>query len=398
MGIPLAQKGKYGEAAGLIIGASFFGGLISFIVLIFSIGFLGEFASKFGPMQLFFTAFLGMICAVGVKAKHPYKSLLYGLFGFILGTVGYSPTGAARATFNMIELLDGIPFFPLIIGMLCMSEVFLLADKEFVLKTEKKEGSIKKIFDGIFYVFKKPMTAIYSAIIGVFAGVIPGEGATMGSFLSYSRAKEASKNREKFGSGIPEGVIAAEAANNASSGGGILTSLLLGIPGTATCAILLGALMLHGIQIGPMLVIRHKDVVYSLIASLFIANVIMLVFAVIVAYYFNIFVFVPTRYLVPLITVFCCLGSYMSRNSIMDVWIMFFSSILGVIMRSKEYPLLPLVVAVIVAPIADKELIRAIQIHQNRIISAIFTSPINWVLIGLNILILFLIFKPSKVH
>ena len=137
-GYPMAQKGKYGEAAGLIIGASFFGGLISFSVLFYSISFLSEFASKFGPLELFFTAFLGMICAVGVKGKHPYKSLVSGLFGFLLGTIGFSPTGAARATFNMIELLDGIPFIPLLIGMLCMSEVFRLADRKFVLKKETK--------------------------------------------------------------------------------------------------------------------------------------------------------------------------------------------------------------------------------------------------------------------
>jgi len=395
-GYPLAQKGKYGEAAGLVIGASFFGGTISYILLIATISFLGEFASKFGPLQIFFTAFLGMICAVGVKSKNPYKSLVSGLFGFLLGTIGYSPTCEARATFGIIELLDGVPFFPLLIGMLCMVEVFSLADKEFVLKEEeKKVKSIKKIFSGIFYVFKKPLVAIYSAIIGTIVGIVPGEGATLASFLSYSRVKETSKNREEFGSGIPEGVIAAEAANNASSGGGLMTSLLLGIPGTATCAILLAALMMHGITIGPMLIIKHQDVVYSLLTSLFISNIVMLIFAIIVAYYFNLIIFIPTKYLIPLITTFCCLGSFMVRNSIIDVWIMLFSAVLGVVMKNRGYPTLPLVVAIIVTPIADGELIRALQIYRNGIFGAIFTDPINWVLIGLNILFLFLIFRPT---
>jgi len=398
-GYPMAQKGKYGEAAGLIIGASFFGGLISFSVLFYSISFLSEFASKFGPLELFFTAFLGMICAVGVKGKHPYKSLVSGLFGFLLGTIGFSPTGAARATFNMIELLDGIPFIPLLIGMLCMSEVFRLADRKFVLKKEKKEKKerlIKRIFSGIFYVFKKPFCTFYSSMIGVIVGIIPGEGATMASFLSYTRVKASSKNKEEFGSGIPEGVIASEAANNASIGGGLLTSLLLGIPGTATCAILLGALMIHGIQAGPMLVVRHKDVVYSLITSLYIANIFMLMFAIIVTYYFDVFISVPTEYLVPLIATFCCLGSYMVRNSMVDVWFMFFLSVLAFVMESNEYPALPLVVAIVVAPIADAELIRAIQINQNRIISAIFSSPISLILIGLIILLIVNMFKSQS--
>ena len=399
-GYPLAQKGKYGEAAGLVIGSSFLGGLLSFIFLYFTINFLGRLATRFGPFELFFTALLGIVCAVGVKSKSPYKSLLSGFFGFLLGTIGYSPTGTVRATFGMMELLDGIPFFPVLIGMLAMSEVFIMVDKEFVLKEEKKtknRSAFKKIFSGISYVFiKKPLTAVYSSAIGIFLGVVPGAGATLASFLSYSRAREYSKDKEKFGSGVPEGVIAAEAANNASVGGGILTSLALGIPGTATCAILLAALMVHGIQIGPALFARHGDVVYSIIASLFIANCVMLIFAIIIANYYSLILFIPTKYLVPIIIIFCCLGSYMARSSIIDVWIMFFSSILGIAMRLNGYPPLPLVVGVIVSPIADAELIRAFQIYQGRMLFGIFKSPINWVLIGLNLLLLFLIFRQTK--
>jgi len=407
-GYPLAQKkGRLGEAAGIVIGSSFLGGFISYIVLYYGLDTLGRIAYKFGPMELFFTAFLGVICAVGVKGKNPYKSLISGLFGLLLGTIGYSPTGAARATFGMIEFLDGVPFFPLIIGMLCMSEVYSIVEKEFVLKKEEKKGEkkeriIKKIFSGIFFNFKRPIRTFISAMIGVFVGILPGEGGTMAAFLSYYQAKQSSKNSNEFGSGVPEGVIAAEAANSASVGGGLLTSLLLGIPGTATCAILLAAIMLQGIQIGPVLFVRHRDLIYSIIGSLFIANIVMLVSVIIVANYFSVFVHVPTKYLVPAITIFCCLGSYMIRNSTTDVWIFFFSSVLALIMRNKGYPPLPLIVAVIVAPIADAEFIRAIQIHQNRIIGAIFSSPINWVLIGLNILLIISMFrqksKSSKVR
>lgn len=393
-GYPMAQKGEYCRAVGLVIGASFFGGLISFIVLFFSISFLGELASKFGPMQLFFTALLGMICAVGVKSQHPYKGITSGLLGFLLGTIGYSPSGIPRATFNIVELFDGIPFLPLLIGMLAMSEVFVLVDKEYVLRErEAKKSSFKEIIFGIYYVFKKPLFTFYSAIIGTIVGIIPGAGATLASFLSYTRAKETSKNSEEFGKGVPEGVIASEAANNASVGGGLTTSLLLGIPGTATCAILLGALMIHGIPVGTTLVVRHKDIIYSIISSLFIANMVMLVIAIFVAKYLNTVVLLPTKYLVPIITIFCCLGSYMTRFSVIDVWIMFFFGLLGHIMRINNYPPLPLVVAAVVAPIADASLIRSIQIHQNRIFIAIISNPINLILIGLNILMLLYTFR-----
>ncbi|MBA7487402.1 hypothetical protein ES707_22965 [subsurface metagenome] len=402
-GYPLAQKGKLGQAAGLVIGASFFGGFLSYIVLYYGLDTLGKIAYKFGPMELFFTALLGVICAVGVKGINPYKSLASGLFGLLIGTIGYSPTGAVRATFGMIEFLDGVPFFPLIIGMLCMSEVLSIVGKEFVLKKEeKKERIIKEIFSGIFDVFKEPLHTFYSAMMGVFIGILPGQGGTLSSFLSYTRAKQSSKNPDEYGTGVPRGVIAAEAANSASVGGGLLTSLLLGIPGTATCAILLAALMLHGIQIGPILFRAHQGLVHSMIGSLFVANIVMFVFAIIVANYFSVFVHVPTKYLVPVITIFCSLGTYMVRYSIRDVWIFFFSSILAIVMKNKGYPPLPLIVAVMVAPIADAELIRAIQIHQNRIIGAIFKSPINWILIVLNILLITSMFrlrsKSSKVR
>jgi len=400
-GYPMAKKGKYGEATGLIIGASFLGGLISFIVLSLSVGYLSDLATKFGPIELFFAAFLGMICAVGIKGKHPYKSLASGLLGFLLGTIGYSPTGAVLSTFEILELIEGIPYVPLLIGMLCMSEVLRLADRKTVLpeakniKNVKEKGLFKKIFSGIFYTFKTPLISLYSALIGIIVGIIPGEGATLASFLSYSRAKATSKNKAEFGSGIPEGVIAAEAANNASVGGGLLTSLLLGIPGTATCAILLGALMMHGIPIGPMLILSHNDLIYTIIFSLFIANIIMLTFAIIASYYLKLLVFLSTKYLVPLIVTFCCLGAYMVRNSIIDVWIMFFLSILAFVMEIKEYPVLPLIVAIIVSPIANSELIRAYQIYQNRIIGAIFSSPISLVLIFLNILLLVNMFRSK---
>lgn len=401
-GHPMALKGQPEKASGIIISSSFFGGIFSLIVLIYGMEILGKLAYKFGPFELFFAALLGIMCAVGVggRGKYPLKSLVSGFIGILIGTIGYSPIDiyTARATFGFKELLDGVPFVPLLIGMLAMPQVFTLAETEFIVSERvlTKGKVIKKIFSGFFYVLKKPIDVFWAALIGTIVGIIPGQGATTSCFMSYSRAKESSKNKNKFGTGIPEGIIASEGANSASVGGGLLTTLLLGIPGTGTCAILLGVLMLHGIRIGPALAIQFPETVKAIFTSLFIANLFMLLVSIIIVNYFNLVVSMPVKLLLPLIAIGCTLGTYLIRNSIMDVWIMYFSCVLAILMEKYNYPTLPLVIAVIVTPIADAELIRAIIIFRHRFISSIFSSSINCVLIGLNILFLYLLFKPSK--
>jgi putative tricarboxylic transport membrane protein len=396
-GNPMAKKGLDNEAVGIVIGASFMGGLISYLILALAIGPLGEIAIKFGPIELFFTALLGMVCAAGVKSKFPLKGLSAGFLGFLLGTIGLGPMGNWRATFGMLDLMEGIPFLPVLIGQLAMSEVFILIEKETVLPTiHAQKHNFAKFFRGLRYPLTKPIGMMMGSIIGTVVGIIPGEGATMASFLAYSRAKESSKHKELFGTGVPEGVMASETANNASTGGGLLTSLLLGIPGTGSCALLLAALMLHGIQAGPMMFIKHTDVISRLLTSLFISNFVMLFIGWASAYSVATLVKTPTKVLIPIITVFCMLGAYVDRNSMFDIWLMFVFGLLGWLMRKYEYPTIALVVGLIVAPIADNELIRAFQIFHERIFGAIWASPIALILIGINLVLLYFMFRTWK--
>lgn len=389
-GYPMAQKGKYCEAAGIVVGSSFLGGLISYTILSFCIKPLGELALKFGPLELFFTALLGMVCAAAaVTGKHPLRGLASGLMGFLLGTIGMSPTGEVRAIYGMIEWMEGIPWMPALIGMLAMSEVLRLLEKETVaVKRLQVLRNFRKVLSGFAYVFKKPIDVLFGSLIGTVVGIIPGEGATMASFLSHSRAKQMSHNPEKFGTGVPEGVIAAETADNASTGGGLLITLTLGIPGTGTCALLMAVLILHGVEPGPMMVVKHLGLMYTMLASLFVASVIMAIFAIVVAYYLGVLLFIPTKLLIPIIAIFCTLGTFMTHNSTLDVWLMYFFALLGWTMRKYHYSPLAFVVGLIVAPIADAELIRAIQIFGTGIFGAIASSIICIVLIGLNLLLL----------
>jgi putative tricarboxylic transport membrane protein len=393
-GHPMTQKGLDNEAAGIVIGSSFIGGFLSYVILSITIGPLGEIATKFGPIELFFTALLGMICAAGVKTKYPLKGLAAGFAGFLLGTIGLSPMGRARATYGIVGLVGGIPFMPILIGQLAMSEVLLLIEKETAVpKSFASARTIKRVFKGMMYPYTKPLGVLIGSLIGTVVGAIPGEGATMASFLSYSRAKQSSKRTEEFGTGIPEGVMASELADNASTGGGLLTSLLLGIPGTASCAVLLAALMLHGLQAGPVLIVKYPDVISYLLASLFVSNFIMVFFAIIVAYYIGVLLFTPTRALVPVIALFCTLGAYLARNAVLDVWLMLIFAILGWWMRKYEYPTIALVVGLIVAPIADAELVRAIRIFGGDILIGVISSPIALIMIGLNLILLFFMFR-----
>ena len=396
-GFQMTKKGLYNEANGIVIGASFFGGLFSYIILALLLGPLGEIALKFGPIEMCLTALVGMICAAGVKGRSPLKGLASGFLGFILGTIGLGPTGGWRATFGFIDLMEGVPFIPVLIGMLAMVELLDMMKEETIVPIASgTRRSFRRIWKGMIYPLKKPVALTISSIIGTIVGIIPGEGATMASFLSYSRAKETSKERETYGTGNPVGVLAAESADNASSGGGLLTTLLLGIPGTATCALLMAALMLHGIQCGPMMLIKHKDVVSHLLTSLFVSNLVMVITGIGTVYCIGALLFTPTRVLVPIIMVFCVLGAYFERNSMFDVWVMFIFGLLAWLMRKYEYSPLALVVALIVAPIADHELIRAIQIHQDRIFSATLRSPVALILIGLNIALLIYMFRGWK--
>jgi putative tricarboxylic transport membrane protein len=239
---------------------------------------------------------------------------------------------------------------------------------------------------------------LFAALVGDTVGIIPGEGGAMAGFLSYTIGKEISKNREKFGTGIPEGIILVEGANNASTGGALMTTLLLGIPGSGACAVLLGALMLHGIQPGPMMVFSHLDLVRIIIMSLFVSSFLMFTFTILVSYYVGYFIFMPTKYLVPVITMFCALGAYVMRNSAIDVWIMFVFGWLGYVMRKRGYLPIAFVVGVIIAPIADAELIRTIQIFHGKILETILASPIAIVVLFLNLLLIFFMFRPRRKH
>jgi putative tricarboxylic transport membrane protein len=393
-GYEMTKKGKANEALGLALGSSCFGGLVSYLFLLVAMYPIAAFAVKFGPPEMFLLAILGLTIIGSLRAESFSKTILAGLLGVFMSTVGIAPTGTIRATFGQASLLDGLPLIPSIIGFFAFSELFYMINKEFVTEenvdTKKTKRNIREIIVNTFRVGKYIKNLIRSSIIGTFIGAIPAAGATVASFVSYNQAKQSSDNPGSFGKGNPEGIIASETSNNASTGGAMATMFALGIPGSGTTAMMLGALLLHGLRPGPRLFIHQMPLVYAIIAALFLSQFFMFVLGVGFSYSLSGILAISTKILVPVIAVLCTVGSFALRNNLFDVGLMFAFGILGWIMKENEYPTIAVVLGIILGPIADAELIRT-TIRYGGDYLIFFQRPIS---IGLIVAIILMVFMP----
>ena len=247
-GYPMTLQGRAGEALGLSIGASCIGGVISYGFMLVLMYPIAAFAVKFGSAEMFLLAVFGLTIIGGISEGGLSKALLAGLFGVIVSTVGISPAGSIRGHFGSPWLLDGLPTVPTIIGFFALSEMFNMLNKDFVVEGTNVKRSVKEIVKGTLKPLKSPGNLFRSSLIGTFIGAVPAAGGTIASFISYNQAKQASKDPDSFGKGNPEGVIASESSNNASTGGALITMFALGIPGSSTTAIMMSALMIQGLQ------------------------------------------------------------------------------------------------------------------------------------------------------
>jgi len=359
-GYEMTKQGKANQALGIALGGSCFGGIFSYFLLLFAMYPIAAFAVKFGSTEMFLVAVFGLTIIGSIRGETFAKSILAGLFGVLISTVGIAPNGAIRAHFGSTWLFDGIPIIPSIIGFLAFSELFSMIHKEFV--TEDKElakRDFKKLIQSTLIPFQYMKNLFRSSIIGSFIGAVPAAGATVASFLSYNQAKNSSKNPDSFGKGNPEGVLACETANNASTGGALITMFALGIPGSGTTAVMLGALMLHGLTPGPRLFMHQMELVYAIIVALFISQIVMYIIGLGFSYSLSGILKVSTKILVPVIAILCVIGSYALRFSIFDSFLMLIFGLLGLLMKKNGYPTIAIVLGIVLGPIADSEFIRA---------------------------------------
>lgn len=388
-GYALTKKGEGLKALGIATIASMFGGFVSAILLLFLAPPLSLISLKFYAPEYFLIAVFGLTIIGSLSSGNMIKGLASGVFGLALALVGLDIlTGFPRFSFGSTNLQSGISLVPALIGLFSLSQVLILVEEKHV-KKKKFTGDLNgRVLPSWKELKKITPTMIKSSIIGVFVGILPGAGGDIGSWVSYNEAKRSSKNPEMFGKGSVEGIAASETANNAVTGGALIPLLILGIPGSATTAVLLGGFVIQGLSPGRELFTINANITYSVIIGFVIANLLMGIVGLLIAKHVVRVTDVPTGIIAPIIVVLSVVGSYAINNSIFDVYLMIAFGILGYFMRKFDFPTAPVVLAIILGPMAEIGFRQSLVLAQGDVISYYLTRPLSVILIVLTLLAL----------
>jgi putative tricarboxylic transport membrane protein len=385
-GPSLAKKGLTGKALSMTTIASFIGGIFSCIILIVVAPQLAKFALKFGPTQYFALAFFGLSVVAGVSSGSIFKGILAAILGMLLSTIGQDPiTGTIRSTFGFYQLLSGISVVPALIGLFALPQAIEQLEDLIKGKIAGYRANASDSFIRWSDVKNNCYNFLRSSVIGTIIGVIPGVGSGIAAFFSYNKCKQASKTPERFGTGHLEGLVSTETANNAVTGGALIPLLTLSIPGDVITAILFGGLMIQGVMPGPLLFQKQPEIINGIFFSLIFANFFMLVLGLSSVKLISKIIEVPSNILMPIVIMFCVVGSYSINNSYFDVIMMTMFGIMGYGMKKTGLPAAPLLLGLLLSPIAETNLRRALTISKMDY-SVFFTEPLSCILIVLGIL------------
>jgi putative tricarboxylic transport membrane protein len=389
-GYPMAQKGRAGNALAAAFTSSFIGALVAVILITFLSPVVANFALKFGPPE-FFSVYLLTFCAfVGMSKGQALKTIASMMVGFALAAVGLDTvTGQLRLTFGFTELLKGFDFLIAVIGLFGIGEILLTLEEGLAFKGAKAKINVKVVLETWRELPRYWMTSLRSSAVGCFMGIVPG-GATPASFMSYGVAKRFSSEGEKFGTGQVEGVVAPETAAHAAGTSALLPMLTLGVPGSPTAAVLLGGLLIWGLQPGPLLFQEQKEFVWGLIASMYLGNIAGLIVVLTCVPLFAAILRIPFAIIAPVIIVICAIGAYTVHTSMFDVYLMLVFGVAGYIMRKLDYPLAPLVLALVLGDRAEDSFRQSMLISQGDL--SVFFS--NALVGGLTALALIMLFWP----
>ncbi|MGE6368029.1 tripartite tricarboxylate transporter permease [Planococcus kocurii] len=378
-GYQMARQGRAGAALSIAAIGSFVAGIVSLIGLVLLAEPLSNVALQFGPAEYFSLMLLGLAAVSGLAGKSMTKALMMTVFGLILGTIGIDAvSGIARFTYDLPVLYSGLEFLTIAVGLFALGEVF-----KTILEREHEDGTIAKI--GRILPTKQDLKdsakpIMRGSLLGFFIGVLPGAGATLASFFSYIAEKKFSKTPEKFGTGAIAGVAGPESANNAASGGAMIPLLTLGIPGSGTTAILMGALIMYNIQPGPLLFDDHPEVAWGLIASMFVGNLMLLILNMPLVKVFAKIIETPKKYLLPIIIAISFFGVYAVQYTTFDLFLLLACGILGYVLVKNDFPVAPLVLALVLGPMIENNLCRALTIS-NGDFMIFFTKPLSLILL-----------------
>ena len=364
-GYPMAQKGRASDAIGIAITSSAIGGLIGGVVLVFCAPILASFAANFAPPEYAMLAIMGLFAIVVISGGSIIKGLLAGSFGLIIATVGTdSFSTGLRFTFGSHNLLNGFHIVAVVVGLFAISEMAAQMLKRDLLNIPDVKVA-RPGLDTIAMTLKHAVNLIRSSAIGTFFGAIPGAGGVISSFTSYAVAKAAAKPDEKYGEGAEGGVVATESANNSTVGGTLVPTLSLGIPGDASSAMLLGALLILGFIPGPAMFENNPDVVGGIFMVYLASNVFLLIAGILATPLFVYVLRIPKVYLIPSILLLCSIGTFALQASVFDLQVMLVFGLIGILFRAADYPLAPVVIGMILGPILEDNLRRSLLISRD---------------------------------
>lgn len=383
-GYEMAKKGQAGKALGVAQIGSFIWGTLGVVAIMLIGPPLAEFALQFGPPEYFALMVLGMASLAGLGGGSTIKSLMMATVGLLLSQVGTDPVGgAARFTFNNILFLNGIEFIPVAVGLFAIGELLITAEQTINMKFAQFKLRDMLLTKAEWAICMGSWAR--GGITGFLMGALPGAGATIASFMAYSFEKKVSKHPEKFGHGAIEGVAAPEAANNAATAGAIIHLLTLGIPGSGSTAVMLGALMIHGLRPGPLLFTQNPEFVWALIASMYIGNIALLIMNMPMVPLFTSILKLPYPVLLPIIMILSMIGVFSVNNSMFDLWVMFVFGGLGYFFKKFDYPVAPLVLALVLGDFLERSMRQSLAMSQNDP-SIFFTRPISGFMLAVGII------------
>lgn len=383
-GYPMAQNGKAGKALTISLVASTIGALIGGVLLLFFAPALANVALKFGPAEFFMLSMFAIALIASMSENAMVKGLISGLVGLLIATVGTDPVGGyARLTFGFQDLAAGLGFIPVLIGLFGVAEALTRFEQRLHLGGQQQTRS-----PGTFKLSARELLRLipgigYSSAIGFGVGALPGTGGDIGSFIGHNEVRRLARNNQDFGKGDPRGLAAAESANNASVPGTLAPTLVLGIPGNSAAAVLIGALTVHGLQPGPQLFTAAGDLIYAIFFALLIIPIMMLVVGMLSIRSWGQITRIPTQYLWPCIIGLCVVGSYALRSNPFDVLIMVGAGVLGYFMLKGGFPPAPLVIGLIVGPIAETGFRRATIISEGSLAWVLQPMPLVLLLLSL---------------
>uniref|UniRef100_UPI001669DA14 tripartite tricarboxylate transporter permease n=1 Tax=Lentibacillus kapialis TaxID=340214 RepID=UPI001669DA14 len=387
-GYQLTKQGKASKAIGVATISSMIGGFVSGLALLFLAPPLAQISLMFSAPEYLMLAIFGLTIIGSLSAGSMLKGLASGVIGLLIGTIGIDiVTGFPRYTFGSISLESGVSLIPALIGLFSLSQVFIMLENQ--KKSDKKSSIERKIGKVIpsFSEFKRVFpTILRSTGLGVLVGTLPGAGGDIGSWVGYNEAKRFSKRKEEFGKGNIEGVAGSEAANNAVTGGALIPTMTLGIPGSSTTAVLLGGLMIQGLVPGSELFTTNGHLTYAIIIGFIAANVFMGIVGLLGAKYFVKILDVPQNLLIAIIITFCIVGSFAINRNIFDVWVMLSFGILGYTLRKTGFSTAPVILGMILGPIAESSLGQALVMAQGNFFTYLFSRPISVLFIVLIVL------------